>query len=121
MVSWATAPVLAILERGHSPMVTVSKWLWLYVPGTEFSSASSTSNSLLWPSFTSMPSAEHIAIDDEPAVPAALPCLNFAAAANDVTCTQDAAVALPPQSDPVDLTAAILPQRLLFDLGWQSP
>ena len=27
MISWATAPVLAVLERGHRPMVTLSKWL----------------------------------------------------------------------------------------------
>ena len=115
MVSWATAPVLAILERGNRPMVTLSQGLRLYVPSTAFSPASSTSNSLLTPRFTSTPSAEPIAIDDEPAVSAALPCLNFATTPADVTCTQDAAVALPLQPDPMDLAAAILPQRLLFD------
>ena len=36
MVSWATAPVLAILERGHQHIVTLLKWLRLYVPGTAF-------------------------------------------------------------------------------------
>ena len=121
MVSWATAPVLAILERGHRPMVTLSKWPWLYVLGTAFSPVSSTSNNLLSPSFTSTPSAEPIAIDDEPAVSAALPCLNFATTPADVTCTQDAAAALPPQPDPVDVAAAILPQRLLFDPPTGNP
>ena len=37
MISWATAPVPAVLDRGHQPMVTLSKWLQLYVPGTAFS------------------------------------------------------------------------------------
>ena len=118
MVSWATTPILAILERGHRPMVTLSKWLRLYVPGTALSPASSTSNSLLLPSFTSTPSAEPIAMDDEPAVSAALPCLNFATVLN---FAKDAAAALPPQSDLVHLAAAILPQRLLFDPPTTKP
>ena len=67
-----TAPVLAVLERGHQPMVTLSEWLRLYVPSTAFSPASGAFNSLLSPSFTSAPGAEHITVDDERDVPAAL-------------------------------------------------
>ena len=77
MISWATAPVLAVMEHGHQPMVTLSKWLRLYVPDTAFLRASSASNSLLSPSFTSTPSAKRVTVDDEPAVPATLPCFGF--------------------------------------------
>ena len=111
MVSWATAPVLAVLEHGHRPMVTLSKWLQLYAPGIAFSPALSASNSLLSPSFTSAPGVEHITIEDERAVSAALPCLDFATTPTYVTCTRDASTALPPQPDSVDLAATILPQR----------
>ena len=76
IVPWATTLVVAILEHGHRPMLTLSKWFRLYVPGTAFSLASSTSNSLWSPPFISTPRAEPIAIDDEPAVTAALLCLN---------------------------------------------
>ena len=61
--------------------------------------------------------AEHITIDDEPAVSAALPCLDFATTPTDVTCTQDASTAPPPppQPDSVDLAPAAFPRRPLFD------
>ena len=118
MVLWATAPVLALVEPGHKRMVTLSKWLRLYVPGTTFSPASSSSTSLLSPSFTSTPSAEPIAVDNEPAVSAALPCSNFPTASLDGTCTQDAAAAPPPQPD---LATIILPQCLLFHPPTSTP
>ena len=121
MVSWATEPVLAVLERGHRPMIMLSKWLRLYVPGTPFLPASDASHSLLSPSFTSMPGVEHITIEDEPVASTALPCLDFATTPTDVTCTQDASTAPPLQPDSVDLTAAILPQRLLFALQARNP
>ena len=112
MVSWATAPVV---ERGHRLMVTLLKWLRLYVRRTAFSRASSASNRLLSPSFTSTPGAGHITIDDEPGVSVAFACLDSATTPSGVTCTQDASTAVPPQPDSVDVAAAILPQRLLFN------
>ena len=45
MVSWAMAPVLDVLAHGQKPMVTFSKWLWFYVPGTTFSPAVDTCHS----------------------------------------------------------------------------
>ena len=54
-------------------------------------------------------------------MPATLPCLDFVTTPTDVTCTQDASIAPPPQPDFVDLAAAILPQRLLFDLPAGNP
>ena len=65
MVSWATAPVLWVLEHGHRLSVThIWKWLRLYVPGTASSPAAHASHSLVLPSFTFAPSAKHMTIDD---------------------------------------------------------
>ena len=96
-------------------MVPLSKRLRLYVPSAAFSPASDAFHSLLSPSFTSMPCTEHITIDDEPVAFAAVPCLDFATISTDVTSTQDASTAPPLQPDFVDLAAAILPERLVFD------
>ena len=85
-------------------------------PGTTFSPASSASNNLLSPSFTSTPGTEHITIEDDPAASPALPCLDFATTPTNVTYSQVASTALPPQPNLMHLAAAILPQRLLFDV-----
>ena len=87
MVSWAIAPVLAVMEHGHGPMTPLSKWLRLYILGTAFSAPVDAPWSLLSPRFASVPNTEHISIDDEPVATATMPCVDFAEAPTAVTCT----------------------------------
>ena len=90
LLSWSTAPVPAAMECGHSPMVSLSKWLRLYTPGSPFLPRHSAHSLLSPPGLPVMSTSETFHVDLVFPTWPGLSCFEFAATPADVTCTQDA-------------------------------